>query len=248
MTMFLAWVAIGMALAFAALVATIVIRRFFADRRRARELSMRPAIETLLGEYLAAEEPERPLSSPRAGCAGTRPHGRAGRDGGAERPRALSPPRTAGGLGDRRRNGGRPRLAPPPRTAGCRQALRQIGSAGPIRSLSVGLEDPDIDAGLICAAALAELADETLIPRVLALADSAALARPGAVAAILVTLGRRHPATIGDALRPEASIALRRLAAAVAGELRLSGHVPALREALAGEDDELQRAAPGASG
>lgn len=246
MTMFLAWVAIGMALAFAALVATIVIRRFFADRRRARELSMRPAIETLLGEYLAAEEPERPLLPPERDArelVRTVALEEMAELSGRERSRLLEllevsgiVAETAVDLGSRRR---RVRRA-------AAEALRQIGSAGPIRSLSVGLEDPDIDAGLICAAALAELADETLIPRVLALADSAALARPGAVAAILVTLGRRHPATIGDALRPEASIALRRLAAAVAGELRLSGHVPALREALAGEDDEL--AARGARG
>jgi len=60
-TLFLSWVAIGMALAFAALVVTIVVGRLFADRRRAHEHALRPAIEMALDTFLAAEDPERPL-------------------------------------------------------------------------------------------------------------------------------------------------------------------------------------------
>ena len=246
MTTFLAWVAIGMALAFAALVAKIVVGRFLADRRRAREQALRPAIEILLDTFLAAEEPRRPLL----------PAGREARGlvravaleeltelSGRERSRLVwllecsgIVAETGAGLGSRRR---RVRRA-------AAEALRQIGSEESVRSLAVGLDDPDLDTALTCAAALAELSGVTSMPRVMAVAEGAAVARPGAVAAILVTLGRRHPAELGEALRPGARIELRRLGAAVAGELRLSQHVPALRTALLDGDDELAaRAARG---
>jgi HEAT repeat protein len=246
MTELLAWVAVGMATAFIILIAWIVVGRFLADRRRRREKLLRPTIETAIAEYLAAEEPEQPRL----------PATKAARDllrmvaletmselSGRERDRLVAllerlgiVAETAARLGSHRRRVRR----------FAAEALRQIGSEEAERYLSVGLEDSDLDTSLTCAAALAELSDETLVPPILALADRAALARPGAVAAILVTLGRTHPSTIGDALDPGASLELRRLAAAVAGELRLAEHVPLLREALHGEDDELvARAARG---
>ncbi len=246
LTLFLSWVAIVMALVFLALVVTIVGRRLFSDRRSAREHSLRPAIETLLDTYLAAEEPERPLL----------PAGRRARGvvrtvaleeltelSGRERARLVLllecsgiVAETAVGLGSRRR---RVRRA-------AAEALRQIGSEESLGSLSVGLEDPDIDAALACAAGLAELSDETCIPRVMALAEGAAVARPGAVAAILVTMGQNHPTALGQALRPDARIELRRLATAVVGGMRLAEHVEALHAGLGDADDELAaRAARG---
>ncbi|HKA66538.1 MAG TPA: HEAT repeat domain-containing protein [Solirubrobacterales bacterium] len=246
MTQLLTWVAIGMAVAFAALAAAIVVGRFLSDRRRERERSLRPAIETAVVEYLAAEEPTPPRLPVRKGDRDllrtvaletiAELHGR-------ERDRLVAlleqsglVAETAAGLGSRRR---RVRRA-------AAEALRQIGSEEAVRSLSTGLRDPDLDTSLTCAAALAELSDDALLAPVLALADRAVVARPGAVAAILITLGHRHPASIGDALAPGASLELRRLAAAAAGELRLAEHVPQLREALVDEDDELvARAARG---
>jgi HEAT repeat protein len=246
MTQFLAWVAIGMATAFVALFAAIVIGRFLSDRRRRRERLLRPTIETAIAEYLAADEPQPLRLPPTKTIRGlmrmvaletmAEIHGR-------ERDRLVAllervgiVAETAARLGSRRR---RVRRA-------AAEALRQIGSEETVRSLSAGLDDPDLDTSLSCAAALAELSDETLVPPVLALADRAAVARPGAVAAILVTLGRSHPATIGAALAPDVSLELRRLAVAVAGELRLAEHVPLLRAALQSEDDELAaRAARG---
>jgi len=242
----LAWIAIAMAALFATLVATIVIRRFLAERRRAREAKLRPPIETAVAEYLAAEEVGHPaLASGRHARELLRTvaletmselHGR-------ERERLVAllerwgvVAETAAGLGSRRR---RTRRA-------AAEALRQIGSEEATRSLVIGLEDSDLDTALTCAAALAELPDEERLPAIVALADRAAVARPGAVAAILVTLGRRHPSAIGDAIAPPRSLELRRLAAAVAGELRLVEHVPALHRALAEADDELAaRAARG---
>jgi HEAT repeat protein len=242
----LTWVAIVMAVAFAALVATIVVRRFAADRRRGREEDVRPATEAALAEYLAAEDPEAPEV----------PHGKRERNllrtialetmgelHGRERDRLVGlleqlgiVAETAAGLTSRRR---RVRQS-------AAEALRQIGSAQPEQSLVNSLRDPDLDTSLTCAAALAELPSESQLPSVLVLADRSASARPGAVAAILVTLGRAHPAAVGDALAADSSLELRRLATAVAGELRLAEHVPLLREALDSEDDELvARAARG---
>ncbi|HWW67000.1 MAG TPA: HEAT repeat domain-containing protein [Solirubrobacterales bacterium] len=246
MIQLLTWSVIGLATVFVSLVATIVTRRFLADRRRRRERSLRPAIETAMVEHLAADDPE-PMPAPA---------GKAARDllrtvaletmaelRGRERLRLVAllersgiVAETAAGLGSRRRRARR----------AAAEALRQIGSEEAVRSLLAGLGDPDLDTRLTCAAALAELADEELVPAVLAIADRAASDRAGAVAAILVTLGRRHPSTLGGALAPGASPELRRLAAAVTGELRLAEHVLALREALGSEDDELAaRAARG---
>lgn len=239
-------VAVVLAVILVLLLATIIVRRSLSDRRLRRESSLRPAIEIAIVEYLAADEPEPPSI----------PGGQAARDllllvaletmaelQGGERGRLVALLERLGivteiglMLGSRR-----PRVR---RTAA--ETLRQIGSEEAANDLSIGLQDDDLDTSLTCAAALAELADETLVPPVMAVADAAAVARPGAVAATLVTLGRSHPAAIGDALDPQASIELRRLAAAVAGELRLFEHVEPLREALASPDDELvARAARG---
>jgi HEAT repeat protein len=246
MIQLLAVVAIGMAAMLAVLVATIVVRRFLSDRRRRREQSLRPAVESAIAEYLAAEDPELPeLAGATSGGELLRTvalemiaelHGR-------ERERLVVllelsgiVAETAVGLGSRRRRVRR----------SAAEALRQIGSEEAAGSLSAGLLDHDLETRLTCAAALAELPDEELAASILAIADRSAVDRPGAVAAILVTLGRRHPSMLALALAPDASLEMRRLAAAVVGELRLAEHVGALRQALESEDDELiARAARG---
>jgi HEAT repeat protein len=246
MTQLLTVSAVGMAVVFFALLATIVVRRFLADRRRRREERLRPQIEIVLAEYLASEHPEPPQI----------PEGDAARDllrtvaletigelRGRERGRVVSLLERVGivaeAAADLRSSRRRVRRA-------AAEALRQIGSEQSEQALSDGLRDSDLDTSLSCAAALAGLPAKGQLASVLALADRAARDRPGAVAAILVTLGHRHPAAIGEALSEGASPELRRLAAAVAGELRLAGEIPRLREALGSEDDELTaRAARG---
>lgn len=232
-------VAAALALVFLALVATIVIRRMLADRRCEREHRLRPGIEDLLGDFISAASPQRP----------SLPADRASRElvrmvaleemaelQGRERERLRElleqsglVAETALGLGSRRV---RVRRA-------AAEELRQVGSEAAAGSLNAGLADRDADAALTCAAALAELPEERFVRPVLDLAAEKAVERPGAVAAILVTLGHRHPAAIGTALTPAMPIELRRLAAAVASELRLAEHVPLLREGLAAADDEL---------
>jgi HEAT repeat protein len=244
MTHLLVPVAIGMAAVFVALVAAIVVGRLLADRARRREQSLRPAVEIAVVEYLAAEEPEPPQLPAGSGDILRQValemiaelHGR-------ERDRLILllegagiVAETAAALESRRRRVRR----------SAAEALRQIGSEEAAASLSAGLFDADLDTRLTCAAALAELSDTEHLPSVLAIADRSAVDRPGAVAAILVTLARRHPSTLGIALGPDAAPELRRLAAAVVGEFRLAEHVGALRQALESEDDELAaRAARG---
>jgi HEAT repeat protein len=248
MTQLLAWIAAALTATFLALLAKIVVGRLLSDRRREREQSLRPAIEAAMVEYLAAEDGE-PAPAPT-------PVGKAEREllrnvaletiaelRGRERHRLVAVLEQSEIVAEatlelrsyRRRV----------RRAGA-ETLRQIGSEEAMQALMTGLADADLDARLSCAAALAELSGEELAPAVLAIADATVCERPGAVAAILVTLGRRHPSTLDTALAPCSSPELRRLTAAVVGELRLAEHVDRLREALASADDELAaRAARG---
>jgi HEAT repeat protein len=244
MTQLLAAVAIGMAAAFVGLVAAILVRRLLADRARRRERSLHPAVERAVVEYLAAEEPEGPRFPAGSGDILrqvaleiiTEVQGR-------ERDRLILLLEGAGIIAETA-DGLRSRRARARRSAA--EALRQIGSEEAVGALSAALLDPDLDTRLTCAAALAGLADTEHLSTVLAIADRSAADRPGAVAAILVTLARRHPSTLAAAVGPNASPELRRLAAAVVGEFRLAEHVGALRQALDSDDDELAaRAARG---
>jgi HEAT repeat protein len=218
MTSLLFPVAISLAVLFVALLAAIVAGRALADRHRRRDAALRPGLELAVVEYLAAEDAPAPVS----------PDG-----GGAHRLLGTIAIEMIGELRGRER-----RVAA--------ETLRRIARADAAPGLVGGTQDPDIDTRLTCAAALAELADTGPIAGVLDIADAAAVTRPGAVAAILVTLGRRHPDALGDALGVGRSSELRRLAAAVVGELRVAEHAKALRAALADFDDELvARAARG---
>ncbi|HEX5194838.1 MAG TPA: HEAT repeat domain-containing protein [Solirubrobacteraceae bacterium] len=246
MTSLLLGIALSLAVLFVVLLATIVVRRALADRRRRRDAGLRPGIELAVVEYLAAEDAPAPALADDPGTRrllGMIAVGMIGELRGRERDRLVAllertqiVGETAAELGSRRR----------PRRRLAAETLRRIASADAAPALVVATQDPDLDTRLTCAAALAELADTDPIAGVLDLADAAAMERPGAVAAILVTLGRRHPGALGDALALGRSSELRRLAAAVVGELRVAEHAEALRDALADPDDELvARAARG---
>jgi HEAT repeat protein len=243
---FLVWVTVGMAAAFAALVVTIFVGRFLSDRRRGREAALRPEIEVGLVEYLAAEDPEPPrlpVGAEARALLRSMVLEMIGELQGRERERLVALMEQVGIVAETAAQlaAGRRRT----RRAAA-EALRQLGSEQAATALEVGIADPDLDTSLTCAAALAELSGEERIPPIVDLAEDAALARPGAVAAILVTLGRRHPEAISEALAPARKPELQRLGAAVAGELRLAGEVPALQRSLRSSDDELvARAARG---
>jgi HEAT repeat protein len=247
-TSFLIWAVVGLAAVLSTLVVAIVLRRVVADRHRKRDASLRPAIEATVAGYLAGDdlEPPRLPASPaarrlvRAVALDALSELR-----GAERLRLVTLLEHAGIVADAAAEL-RSRRARVRRDAA--ESLGQMRSAQAAESLLTGLHDPDLDVRVSCASGLAELGDQQFVPPVVAVADEAAVDRPGAAAAILVTLGRRIPSALALPLDPTAELSgeLRRLAIAVAGELRLAEHAPALRLALDSADPErVARAARG---
>jgi HEAT repeat protein len=245
-TALLAWAAAVLAVIFLVLVGWIVVRRFLADRRRGRELELRPPIEAAIAAYLMADEfepPSLPVSGEGRVLVRTVAIEGLAELRGGERDRLIEllersgvVTETAAGLNSR---GWRERSE-------AAEALGYIASPAAAGPLLAALQDPHSEVRLSCAGALAELGDEGHAKAILAVADELASARPGPVAGILVTLGRTGPAALSLALGTAASPELRRLAAAVVGELRLAQHSRLLREALASDDDELvARAARG---
>jgi HEAT repeat protein len=235
------WVAVSLAGVLALLVATIVARRFFAARRRKRERAMRPAIEAGIAEYLADPEAEPPLPSASRGERElTRVVGleALAELQGAERRRLVTLLERSGivadTVGQLRARRARARRA-------AAESLSQIGSLEGVQPMLRGLQDSDVDVRLSCASGLAELGDEAYAQPILVAANAAATERPGAAAAALVTLGRKTPSALAYPLDGTLEVCpeLRRVAAAVVGELRLIEHAPLLRDALESDDPEL---------
>ena len=228
----------GLALVLFLLVATIVIGRLRSDARRRRERALRPRIEAAIAEYLSGDDPEPPALPPSS--EGQQLLRTVGLETlvelrGGERSRLIEllersgvVAHTAFELTSRRR---RVRRA-------AAEALAQMNGADAAEWLRFGIRHRDAEVRLSCAAGLAEVADGDTA-EVLAIADRFAIDRPGAAAAIVLTLGRRSPEALADGLAPTASDELRRLSTAVVGVLRLADHAPLLRAALAGDDDEL---------
>jgi HEAT repeat protein len=243
----LTWATIALAGVLVTLLAMIVGRRMLADRRRKREELVRPEIERTMAVFLAGDDPEPPpLPASRVAHEVALASGLLASTElrGAERQRLVMFLEGAGIVGETaaslysRRRRIRRRAA---------ESLGQIASPQSAGDMLGGLRDPDLDVRLSCASGLAEVGDPDFVPPVLATADRAARDRPGAAAAILVTLGRRTPLALGEGLASQdGSPEMRRLCAAVIGELRLAEHAPLLRAALQSDDHELvARAARG---
>jgi len=246
MTAALVWVVAALAAVFLLLLVAIVARRWLADRRGAADGAVRPGVEATLVDYLATEEdraPPPPRTVAERRVLREVSLATIGELRGRERERLVTLAERSGIIAEAEAELRSRRLLR--RRAGA-EALRQFHSEASAAALSAALADPDLETSLSCAVALAELDDSAPIAAVLERADEACEERPGAAAAILVALGRRHPEALGEALDSERSTGLRRLAAAIAGELRLAEHAEALRAALEDPDDELvARAARG---
>jgi HEAT repeat protein len=87
-----------------------------------------------------------------------------------------------------------------------------------------------------CATALAAVGGTRFVPAIIAAAERAAGAAPGAAASIVVGLAMHRPSVLADLLAPDAAPAVRAVAVTVAGELRLSEHSERLRSCLASDD------------
>lgn len=224
----------------------IVVDRVRSDRRRKDIAVLRPGIETALASYVADPEakPPKPPGSELGqlvlrevaleaivelrGSEGDRLIGLLEQDG------------TIDALCDELLS------KSPVKRRHAAEALGEMRSPESADDLLFGVRDPDCDARVACARALAELGEDDYTAAVVEAADGAAELRPGAAAGVLLSVGRRNPAGIGDALAAGRSIAVRRLAAGVVAELRLAEHAPLLRAILREEDDELvARAARG---
>lgn len=246
MTAPLAWATTGLAATVLLLVLAIVVKRWLADRRFRRDEKLRPSIEEQIAEYIALEDRE-PASLPR-GRAGQRlmlavALEALGELRGTERQRVTELLEQNGTVGELK---WRLLSRRSPRRREAAEALTDVRSTQAVDGLLLGLRDRKATVRLACAAALAELGDEAPVPEVLKVTDEDSGEWPGAAAAILLSLGRRVPANLAAAIAPERRPELRRLAAAVIGELRLAQHSELLLEALDCEDDELvARAARG---
>lgn len=117
--------------------------------------------------------------------------------------------------------------------------LAHVRSPRASDALLRGLADPDRTVALACARGLMELGEESALAQVLPIAEDAAAHAPGAAAELLLALGAHLPHALDDVYRRTRSRALRRLAIAVIGELRLADHAGILRDALRSDDDEL---------
>ena len=246
MTELLGWAVAGLSVVLGLLVASILIQRFRSDRRRAREEALRPEVEAGLVEYLVSDDPEPPsdpaLETSREILFDIAMEGLTELRG-RERERLVALLESRGFVADIAADLGARRRRTRKLAA---DTLGHIGSRQATGPLVAGLADGDRSVRVACAAALAQLGADEHAEQIIEVAGEAAASHPGTAATVLLTLGRRSPAVLGQPVSAAAPAELRRLAVVVIGELRLAGHVEALREALASSDDELvARAARG---
>ena len=241
-----AYSAIALAAGVLLLLTFVVARRFVAAVRRRQAAQLRPALEAEVVAYLAAVTEVPPLIETDA------------------QRRVLEA--IALEMLFELRGGERTRLAEVLERAGvvdaaCRRlasrrkrtsrraadALSLFRSAQATAALVAALDHRDIWVRLGCARALAELADDEVVPAVAAVAADTAERLPGAVADLLLSLAVNAPTAIGEMIAA-GPLELRRLGAAVAGELRMAELAPLLRAAIGSDDDELAARAARGSG
>jgi len=229
--------AAGLAAAVLLLAGFLVAARALGARRRVRVRPLRDRWELELALYLAADEEPRPPS--------TLEERRVLREvaltalsdlRGSERARVTALLEATGIVGDaiaelRSRR-------PAVRRLGA-ETLAEARSPLGADALSAGVADRDRTVALACARGLAELGDESLLEPALAVVEEAASSGPGAAAELLLALGMRVPGVLPAAYARARSPELRRLVAAVVGELRLVEAAAVLRDALGSDDDEL---------
>lgn len=248
MTTALAAATLALALAVFLLALSILAIRLVHRTRRRRERALRPAYEEALARYLALDDaappavPERPaarlLLRDVTVNAIVELRGR-------ERKRLTALVEQLGLVAEaaaelRSRSRRRRRRAA--------DALAALGSRTVREALLRGLGDRDRHVRLACARALAESGDEDGVARALATIDTDFRESRGEAAEILLALGARRPTGLAHLLAPGPLPELRRLAAAVAGELRLLELAPHLRAAATDADDELAAVAAGGLG
>ncbi len=229
--------AAGLAAAVVLLAAFLVTARALGARRRARARPLRDRWELDLALYLAADEEPRPPASLEERLVLREVALTALADlRGSERARLTALLEATGIVSDA--VGELRSRRPAARRLGA-ETLAEARSPLGAEALSAGVGDRDQTVALACARGLAELGDESLLEPALAVAEEAASSAPGAAAELLLALGLRVPAVLPAAYARARSPQLRRLIAAVVGELRLVEAAAVLRDAVGSDDDEL---------
>jgi HEAT repeat protein len=226
-------------IAIAALVLLILAQQIVHRIKRRARLILRPACELALAEYLADENavgPPPPRSRREqvvlrqvalAALIEVRGRERARLTELLERTGIVAC--TVTELGARRRITRR-------RAA---DMLAEIRSEHARSALVTGLGDSDPATRLGCARALVEVRDGDSADRVVEVAAADADTSPGAVGDVFLGIAAWKPSLLGGAMSTATSPALRRMLAAIVGELRLAEHAALLRAALDDPDDEL---------
>lgn len=229
--------AVGLAGAVLLLAVFLVAGRAAGARRRVRIRPLRDRWELALARYLAAdEEPRLPASREERQVLRAVALEALADLRGRERERVTALLETAGIVDDAIADL-RSRRATTRRVGA--ETLAEARSARGADALSEGVLDPNPTVSVACARGLAELGDEARLGPALALAEAAATDAPGAAAELLLALGSRAPGVLPGAYTRTRSRELKRLIAAVVGELRLFDAVEVLRDAVGSGDDEL---------
>lgn len=238
--------ALGLSAACALLLAFVVVARLVAGSARQRARLLRPELLREIAVYVADEHASPPA----------RPRGRNARRvfrtvaldtlvelHGRERDRLRTLLERTGVVADTGRQlESRSTLV----RLQAADVLGQIASAESSEMLLAGLSDREAKVRLRCARALAELGEERLLPAVLNTVEETVDQEAGSAAPVLIAIGTRRPAALGEIFASTHSSELRRLGASIIGALRLHECAPLLREALASSDEELvARAARG---
>jgi HEAT repeat protein len=237
---------LGLAATLVALLAAIVGTRLLRRRRRRRRAKLRAQLEDVIVRYMIDEDAKAPSLAH-----ASRPARETALDvaleallelRGRERERLTALLEQTGIVTATIGDLGSWRVARRRRAADALGLVRTYAAREPLLD---ALRDRDKSVRLCAAQALAELADDDLVPRLTTVAEEAAAKQPGAVAELLLALGASARPALGELYARTRSVALRRMVASVVGELRLPEYGELLRSALEEEDELAARAARG---
>jgi HEAT repeat protein len=125
------------------------------------------------------------------------------------------------------------------------ETLAALATPLAVPAVTHGLADRDVLVSTTCARTLALTGGEDAIADVLVVVRRDAVAAPGATASVVLALAEATPSALGPLLGDDAPAAVRRIAVAVAADLRLAQLSDLLRSCLAGPDDLVVSSARG---
>lgn len=125
------------------------------------------------------------------------------------------------------------------------ETLAALATPLALPAVSDGLADRDVLVRTTCARTLAATGGEDAVPGIVAVVGRDAPAAPGAAASVVLALAQARPGALALLLGPGAPVAVRRIAVAVAADLRLAQFSELLQSCLEGPDDLVVTAARG---